>query len=82
MGNTVLAFGLIALIIFISIVVTAFPPVMGSTAEDALLTNASNSTTLQQGTGVVSGIQGVDMGLVYVVFIILIAVGFLIIYRP
>ena len=83
MSNIVNAFGLIALIIFISLIVAAYGPVMGSTANDAAANNISSgvhNVTYQQGTHVIQGLQGVDEGIVFIIFCVLIVVIFLLMF--
>ena len=83
MSQIVNAFGLIALIIFISLIVAAYMPIMGSTATDATANNISignHSIAYQQGTKVAQGFMGIDEGIVFIIFCILIAVVFLLMF--
>jgi len=83
MSQIVNAFGLIALIVFISLIVAAYMPVMGSTATDAVANNissGSHNVSYQQGTNVARGFMGIDEGIVFIIFCILIAIVFLLMF--
>lgn len=78
------AVGLIGLIVIVSLVVAAYSPVFGSVHEDAVATgvaNASTNTSYNTGVGVVQGFQGLDMGIVALLFIALIIVVILLIWK-
>lgn len=79
------AVGLIGLIVIVSLVVASYSPVMGSLHEDAVntgvATNGSRNTSYNVGRGVAQGFMGMDMGIVALLFIALIIVVILLIWK-
>jgi BioD-like phosphotransacetylase family protein len=77
------AVGLIGAIVIIGLIVAAYSPIFGSLHQDATTANITNSThnlTYQQGTAVAQGFMGLDMTIVYLLFIVLFIVVILLIF--
>lgn len=78
------AVGLIGLIVLASLVVAAYNPIFGSVHEDAVTSGVVNSTgnlSYNTGVGVAQGFMGLDMGIVAILFIALIIVVILLIWK-
>jgi cell division protein FtsL len=75
--------GLIAVIFIFTIIVTAYPAVMGSVANDAAannITNSSHNQTAIQGNAVAVGFMGFTQAEVALVIILLIVAVLLLIF--
>ena len=74
-GSAAAVFGIIALIFFVCIVVAAYPAVMGSTAQDAIennITNSSHASAYENGMVVSEGFMGFNEALL--AFIVIVAI--------
>lgn len=84
MSNVTTAVGIIAFIVVMGLIVTAYPAVFGSLHEDAVSSGVVNKSgsnlTLQQGENVAQGFMGFTEAQVYFALILLIIVAWLIIY--
>ena len=83
MSGMAVAVGLIGAIVIIGLIVAAYSPVFGSLDQDAQTANTTNSThnlTYKQGTAVAQGFMGLDMTIVYLLFIVLFIVVLLLIF--
>ena len=83
MSGMAVAVGLIGAIVIIGLIVAAYSPVFGSLDTDASAANITNSThniTYKQGTAVAMGFMGLDMTIVYFLFIVLFIVVLLLIF--
>jgi hypothetical protein len=85
MNGMTMVVGIIAVIVILSIVVAAYPPIMGSVAADAQANNITGNATLnltyQQGTAVAQGFMGFNQAEVAILFIILIICVWLLIFK-
>ena len=85
MSNLTTGIALIAVIVFGSLIVAAYPVVMGSVHNDAVSSgatmNASINGTLEQGQSVAQGFMGFQQAQVLAVFVILIIVVLLFIFK-
>ncbi len=76
-------FGIIALVFFVCIIVAAYPIVLGSTAEDAISNNITNSThalTYESGTTVSEGFMGLSEAMVFFIVIVGIVAALILIF--
>ena len=83
MSGMAVAVGLIGAIVIIGLIVAAYSPVFGSLdadAQNANITNSTHNTTYEQGTAVAQGFMGLDMTMVYLLFIVLFIVVLLLIF--
>ena len=76
--------GLIGVIVIISLIVASYSPILGSVANDAQannITNSSHNVSYEVGTGVAQGFMGFSMAQVGIIFILLVIVVLLLIWK-
>ncbi len=82
-GSAAAVFGIIALVFFVCIIVAAYPAVMGSTAQDAIennITNSSHASAYENGTVVSEGFMGFNQALLAFIIIVAIVAAIMLIW--